>query len=151
MKNGDNDHDSIFEPDYRQLSLDADMLNIINRLKENNDLLTRIKAGFSGDKPKTPLKLHVGPMTSVPAVIASEQKIADLKAHARKLIGLEMESYGMFYAAQHAHCLKPIYTVSVKSASDLADRKKTDKYQPYASYTSAALIKYIIENELVFN
>ena len=89
-------------------------------------------------------------MTSVPAVIASEKKIAELKVHARKLIGLEMESYGMFYAAEHAHHLKPVFTVSFKSASDLADKDKTDKYQAYASYTSAALMKYIIENELEF-
>ena len=140
----------IFEPDYRQLSLNADMLNIVNRLKDDKDLLTKIKDGFDGIKPKTNLKIFVGPMTSVPAVIASDKKIAEMKVHARKMIGVEMESYGMFYAAEHAHHLKPIYTTSLKSASDLADKKKTDKYQPYASYTSAALVKYIIENELVY-
>lgn len=140
----------VFEPDYRQLSLNADMLNIVNRLKANTDLLLKIKDGFNGIKPKTNLKIHVGPMTSVPAVIASDKKIAEMKIHARKMIGLEMESYGMFYAAEHAHHLKPIYTISAKSASDLADKNKTDKYQPYASYTSAALVKYIIENELEY-
>ena len=66
------------------------------------------------------------------------------------MIGSEVESYGMFYAAEHAHSVKPIYTVSVKSASDLADKNKTDEYQQYASYTSAALVKYILENELEF-
>ena len=89
-------------------------------------------------------------MTSVPAVIASEQKIKDLKASARKLIGIEMESYGVFYAAEHAHKLRPKYTISIKSASDLADKNKTDKYQPYASYTSAAIMKYIIEHERIY-
>lgn len=138
----------VFEPDYRQLSLNTDMLNIMNRLKDNTTLLSGIKDGFSGVKPKSSLKIHVGPMSSVPAVIASDKKIAEMKIHARKMIGLEMESYGMFYAAEHAHHLKPIYTVSVKSASDLADKSKTDKYQPYSSYTSAALVKYIIESEL---
>lgn len=148
---GDANPEMIFEPDYRQISLDAAMLNIINRLKEKKDLLTNIKERFAGEKPDTPLAIHVGPMTSVPAVIASERKIVDLKSHARKLIGLEMESYGIFYAAEHAHLLRPKYTISIKSASDLADKDKTDKYQHYASYTSAALMKYIIENELEFN
>ena len=138
----------LFEPDYRQLSLSADMLNIANRLKDNSELLSRIKDNFLGTKPESVLKVHVGPMASVPAVIASEKKIAEMKNHARKLIGLEMESYGMFYAAEHAHRLKPIYTISVKSASDLADKNKTDVYQQYASYTSAAFVKYIIKNEL---
>ena len=150
LSHDDTDPEMIFEPDYRQISLNAAMLNIVNRLRENTDLCTQIKNEYVGDKPETPLKIHAGPMTSVPAVIASEQKIADLKAHARKLIGLEMESYGVFYAAEHAHYLKPIYTASFKSASDLADKNKTDEYQAYASYTSAALVKYIIENELEY-
>ncbi|MBO7541707.1 MAG: hypothetical protein J6T33_08630, partial [Bacteroidales bacterium] len=147
----DSNPELIFEPDYRQIPLDAALLNIVNRLKENDALMAQIKDNYQGIKPKTPLKLHVGPMTSVPAVIASEKKIADLKTHARKLIGLEMESYGVFFAAQHAHKLKPVYTVSIKSASDLADKKKTDRYQAYASYTSAAIVKYLIENELSYN
>ncbi|WP_081783652.1 phosphorylase family protein [Xylanibacter brevis] len=147
----DADPEMIFEPDYRQITLDADMQNIINRLKDKKELLAQIKDGFSGAKPDTPLNIHVGPMTSVPAVIASEKKIADLKAHARKLIGIEMESYGVFYAAEQAHRLRPKYTISIKSASDLADKDKTDIYQPYASYTSAAIMKYIIENELEFD
>lgn len=146
----DGDPEMIFEPDYRPLPLNAELLNIMNRLKSDTRLMDDIKNGFMGEKPDTSLKLHVGPMTSVPAVIASEKKIEDLKKHARKLIGLEMESYGVFYAAEHAHALKPVYTASLKSASDLADKDKTDKYQSYASYTSAALTRYIIENEIDF-
>lgn len=149
-KQGEGEAELVFEPDYRPISLDAEMVNVVNRLKEKVDLCEKIKANFQGAKPDSLLKIHTGPMTSVPAVIASEKKIAELKVHARKLIGLEMESYGMFYAAEHAHHLKPVFTVSFKSASDLADKDKTDKYQAYASYTSAALMKYIIENELEF-
>jgi nucleoside phosphorylase/CheY-like chemotaxis protein len=140
----------IFEPDYRQISLHPELQAILNKMKENTGLLSSIKDGFKGKKPETPLKIHIGPMTSVPAVIASEKKVAGLKAHARKLIGLEMESYGLFYASEYTHKLRPIYTASFKSASDLADPDKTDIYQPYASYTSASVMKYIIENELSF-
>lgn len=139
-----------FQPDYRQLSLNSDLVNIVNRLKDKKELLASIKQEFDGVKPKSELKIHVGPMASVPAVIASDKKIAELKIHARKMIGIEMESYGVFYAAEHAHHLKPIYTASIKSVADLADKRKTSKYQPYASYTSASIVKYIIENELSY-
>lgn len=149
-KKNDGTSELVFEPDYRQLSLNADMVNIMNRLKVNTVLLSNIKEGFNGVKPKSNLKLHAGPMASVPAVIASDKKIAEMIIHARKMIGIEMESYGLFYAAEHSHHLKPIYTASIKSASDLADKNKTNKYQPYASYTSAAIVKHIIENELVY-
>ena len=140
----------VFEPDYRQISLNPAMLNIITRLRENAEVTAMIKDRYDGFKPETELKIHVGPMTSVPAVIGSDKSISELKAHARKLIGLEMESYGLFYSAEHAHFLKPIYTTSIKSASDLADKNKTDEYQQYASYTSAAFVKYLIEKELSY-
>lgn len=140
----------IFEPDYRHLTLNPAVVNIITKLKSDQTLLDSIKDNFEGEKPRTSLKIHLGPMTSVPAVIASEQKIADLKKHARKIIGLEMESYGMFYAANNSHKLRPEYVISIKSASDKGDINKTDKYQSYASYTSAALAKHIIENKLDF-
>ena len=42
------------------------------------------------------------------------------------------------------------FAASIKSVSDFADIKKNDNYQEYASYTSAALLKYILENELSF-
>lgn len=123
------DSEMIFEPDYRQIPLNPEFVNIIKRLKSNTELCKQIKDAYPGNSPETPLKIHSGPMTSVPAVIASEKKIADLKKHARKLIGLEMESYGVFYAAEHAHYLKPVYTASLKSVSDLADKEKADNYQ----------------------
>ena len=61
-----------------------------------------------------------------------------------------MESYGMFYAAYNAIKPLPKIVASIKSVSDFADIKKNDNYQEYASYTSAALLKYILENELSF-
>lgn len=149
-KNEDGDSDLIFEPDYRQIPLNPEIQNIITRIKTNPEICNAIKEGYNGVKPESPLKIHLGPMTSVPAVIASDVKIADLKKHARKLIGLEMESYGVFYASEHAHYLKPKYVASLKSVSDLADKDKADNYQPYASYTSAALLKHLILNELEF-
>ena len=139
-----------FLPDYRQITLDEAMVNIINRLKVRKDVLAKIKGNYMGEGSDTELKIHMGPMASVSAVISSEQKIEEIKKHSRKLMGLEMESYGMFYAAKYAHALSPVFTVSIKSVSDMGDKDKGDKYQRYASYTSAALALYIIQNELDF-
>ena len=54
----------------------------------------------------------------------------------------------MFYAASNAIKPLPQIVASLKSISDFADVKKDDNYQEYASYTSAALLKFILENEL---
>lgn len=146
------DGGSIFEPDIRQKILKADFTTIITRLQSDRAVLDNIANNYPTKigKPSTQLAIHLGPMASVPAVISNMDEINKLKTPVRKLQGIEMESYGVFYAAENAIKPLPEIVASLKSISDFADSKKNDNYQEYASYTSAALLKYIIENELTF-
>lgn len=148
----DKSNGPIFLPDPRQKALSAKFLNIIDRLKSNDDLLNKIYKEFAGinNKPKDHLGIHTGPMSSVPAVISCQAVIDELKKQGRKLLGIEMESYGMFYAAENAISPRPEIVASLKSVSDFATIAKDNDYQDYASYTSAALLKHIIENELKY-
>ena len=145
------DADHIFMPDYRQKVLNSAFQNTINQLKENQQVLREISDAYSSTiKPSTNLAIHTGPMASVPAVIASEEPLNKLKEHARKLLGIEMEAYGMFYAAENAISPRPKIVASLKSVSDYATKNKNDNYQDYASYTSNALLKHIVQNYLQF-
>ncbi len=66
----------------------------------------------------------------------------------RKLIGIDMEIYGLFYAAKSfAYLNKPI-AFAVKSLSDFADHSKNDKYRMYAAHTSAQFIYQFILTKL---
>ncbi len=143
--------DNIFMPDYRQKALDSAFQNIVNRLKDNQQVLRGISDAYSStNKPSSNLAIHTGPMASVPAVIASKEELEKVKVHARKLLGIEMEAYGMFYAADNAINPRPKIVASLKSVSDYATKKKNDKFQDYASYTSSALLKYIVQNCLSY-
>lgn len=141
---------SVFIPDYRQKTLDSSFLSIVQRLKMDQGLLNQIATGFpSGNgKPNSMLNIHIGPMASVPAVLSCKTEIDKIQSHSRKLQGIEMETYGLFYAAANAVHPLPKFTASLKSISDFANVEKDDNYQEYASYTSAALLKYILVNEL---
>ena len=97
------------------------------------------------------MQVHIGPMASVPAVTARKEEIAQIKDHARKIIGIEMESYGVFYAAANGINPRPKFCASFKSVSDFADVAKADDYQEYASYTSAAFLKHIVCEKLSFD
>lgn len=143
---------SCFLPDPRHHTLDAEMIAIVNRLKANEELLENITKGYRtfDDTKRQPVSIHIGPMASVPAVVASKEQLEKLQKVSRKLLGIEMETYGMFYASENSISPRPKYTASFKSASDYATVKKADDYQAYASYTSAALLKYIIQNELEY-
>lgn len=147
-----NNIQSCFLPDPRHIAIDVALLNIVNKLKEREDMKNAITNEYKkyDSKGRPPISIHVGPMASVPAVIASESPLSLLQKQSRKLIGIEMESYGMFYAANNSINPRPKFFGSFKSASDYATKEKGDDYQDYASYTSAAFLKYIIENELEF-
>lgn len=143
----------LFMPDYRHEVLDAGFENIITKLMEDKQLLYDISEAFPSEagKPYTKLQIHKGPMASVPAVVACEKVVNDLKAYDRNLLGIEMESYGLFYASAKGFKPRPIYTASLKSVSDYGTKEKCDKYQEYAAYTSAAVLKHIVENYLKFD
>lgn len=142
----------VFYPDYHELPLDADIQGIISRLSSDKHLLDSIEDGFKfqAGKPSTHLHIHLGPIASVPAVLASTEMVGTIKEHCRKLLGVEMEGYGVFYAASNSARPRPQYTILMKSVSDYADPEKSDDYQEYAMYTSAALAYYIIMSILSY-
>lgn len=148
----DKDGIGIFMPDMRQIQMDSDMLNLIRTLAANSKILNNIEEAypFEHSKPNTKLRLHVGPMASVPAVLASEVEVDKIKNHCRKLMGVEMEGYGFFYASHHGVHPRPQYTILIKSVSDYADSKKSDDYQDYSMYTSAAFAHYLVTQSLHF-
>jgi nucleoside phosphorylase len=61
--------------------------------------------------------------------------------------GLDMESYVVVYAANHASDPKPI-PIIVKSVCDFADSKKSDDYQRFAAYSSCEFAKHLYETVL---
>lgn len=142
----------LFIPDYRQLPLDADMYAMISKIKEDKVLLHNISHSYpsAAHRPKTELDIHLGLMASVPAVIASQFVIDELRKLGKSIIGIEMEAYGMFLAAANSIKHRPIYVASLKSVSDYATKEKNDKYQEYAAYTSAAVLKHIVVNSLSY-
>ncbi|MCQ2489310.1 MAG: hypothetical protein MJ111_01990 [Clostridia bacterium] len=92
--------------------------------------------------------VHVGAMASGSAVVAN-RSILDKQIHAtfENTKGLEMEGYGVAYAASHATEPKP-YPIIAKSICDFADSRKSDVYQKFAAYTSCEFVKLMIDEIL---
>lgn len=133
------DGEEVFHPDPRPIALDIDLKSKLNLLAGDSMLLEKIKQSWAGDKPPSSLNLHIGPVASGAAVLAHGEIAKSIVAHNRKLLGIEMETYGVMYAANN--CPKPRPTVlSLKSVCDFADAEKNDKYQRYAAHTSAAVL-----------
>lgn len=140
----DNEGDDVFYPDFHEIPIDPDIHALVQKMADNRGLLDSIEAKYEGHKPAYKLNVRIGPIASVPAVLSSQGEVKKIEIHCRKLLGIEMEGYGVFYAAQNSAHPKPQYTILIKSASDFADPQKSDDFQDYCMYTSANFARHLI-------
>ena len=134
-------------PDSKHLLLNRairDKLTAID-FKPN---LTQIKNSYTGNAPAPALNVFYGPMACGSAVIASQDVIDMVRSQSRKVVGLDMESYGVYLACQEV-CNPAVNAIVLKSISDFADRKKDDASQDYAAYTSTRFAMHLIQNVLL--
>jgi nucleoside phosphorylase len=122
------------------LAADSALLEQIRKDWDRNEQLNlKNKTGPAG------LAIHCGPMLSGAAVLANKDAIEGIKKQHKDLIGIDMESYSVFYAAENSPGVQPKVFV-LKSVSDYADEHKNDELQAYAAYTSAATLKALALN-----
>ncbi|WP_412476975.1 hypothetical protein [Flavobacterium sp. TBRC 19031] len=145
----DGDNGALFQPDPKFKILDEGIKEKLLPITSRRKYLDEIRNEYPGSPPSHILNAYIGPMASVPAVIQSEGEIEKIKNVSRKLIGIEMESYGVFYSSDHGIKPKP-KVISIKSVCDFANEEKNDSFQDYAAYTSAAFIDKMINNELEY-
>lgn len=125
----------IFEPDPRSLALHASLRAKLVELSNDADFLKSIHKAWTGQSAKTELKAIVGPLASGSEVVASSARLSKIKEQNRKLIGIEMEAYGLFYAC-HQYSNQKILPIVIKSVCDFGTKSKNDKHQKYAAFTS---------------
>jgi nucleoside phosphorylase/CheY-like chemotaxis protein len=89
-------------------------------------------------KPAHVLDLHVGPVATGSVVLEDPATVEAIKEQHREVIGVEMEGYGVFSAAQYSS--SDVEPLVVKSVCDFADPDKNNDWQCYAAYTSAQLV-----------
>lgn len=130
--------EQLFEIDPRQENIDSDINYNILELSNDNNFLNTLRESWITKIP-TVLNVHIGPVASGAAVIANGDITKEIQKQSRKLIGIEMEAYGLIYAAKYATNPKP-EPIVIKSVCDFANEHKNNDYQSYAAYTSAGFL-----------
>lgn len=141
------DDQQVFQIEPYPLRLGAALKANALELQGKKDVIASIQNDWIGvESDKSVLRVHIGPMPSGAAVIANKDVANQVKdGQHRKLLGIEMEAYGVMCAAEYSPEPKPEVMV-VKSVCDFADNKKNDDFHLYAAYTSASfIVKYIKE------
>jgi nucleoside phosphorylase len=101
--------------------------------------------------PENECHVHIGPLACGTTVVANHSIIEkNIHSQMSNTVGLDMESYAVVYAANHASAPRPI-PIIIKSICDFADSKKADDYQRFAAYTSCEFAKLLYEKYLPFD
>lgn len=95
--------------------------------------------------PPGPNRLHLGPVGAADQVIDDESRIVEIQRNWRKLIGVEIETYGVYRACYESPDPKPRF-VSFKSVCDFA-AAKSDSWQQYAAFTAAEFTAEFLRGE----
>ena len=97
---------------------------------------------------ENPCHVYIGPMACGSTVVASRELLEkQVYTQYRHTAGLDMESYAVVYAANHASDPKPT-PIIIKSVCDFADSRKSDDYQRFAAYSSCEFAKFLYEKIL---
>jgi nucleoside phosphorylase/CheY-like chemotaxis protein len=125
-----------------QLNCTPRIRSHLEQIRDDARSLGELTMNFE-NAPRIP-RLHLGPVASGSAVLADSNIVEDIKRQHRQLIGVEMEGYGMYAAANEATSPQPAY-VSIKSVCDFADPHKGDDHQQFAAFTSAGVFRLLME------
>ena len=138
---------AVLAPDPHHIPICADLRDRFTQCLGSDRFVLEIQKAWNGKVPVQPLRAKLGPVASGAAVVEDKGLVASVKDHARKLIGIEMETYGVFYAAQN--CCKPRPdAIGIKSVVDFADDNKNDSMQEYAAFTSAQYLWHFAISQL---
>lgn len=128
-----------FSPAPNPIPIDPALRAKTNFFASDPGVTTAIRDGWGKRGAPGALHVRVGPMASGAVVIGDRAAVDEILAHNRKLVGVEMEAYGVFLAARQASEPRP-HALCVKAASDFGDHHKSDEYQEYASYAAARFV-----------
>jgi nucleoside phosphorylase len=124
-----------FQPDPYPIGLNPRLRSVLQKYRSPNSLFIDIRNRWTGAVPPGPNRLHVGPVGAADQVIDDETRIIEIQKNWRKLIGVEMETYGVYRAVHEAPEPKP-RVASFKAVCDFA-AEKSDSWQEYAAFVAA--------------
>lgn len=141
--------EAVFHPQPLYQPSSERLLEAVRRYKlDHASQILALPAFWPADKPANGPVVHVGPVASGAAVVENKAMVADLKFRDRKLIGLEMESYGFYHACRHSVQPKPEF-IMIKGVCDKAKPPKVNKYQRYSAFLSARFAYELLLAELL--
>lgn len=127
-----------------QIPISAFLRSRFEQLANDRQLVSDITSEFGSDAPSG-FNLRIGPVASGGAVLADGKIIDDVRQlQNRDLLGIEMETYGVYAAAQQSSFPQPKF-LALKGVCDYADKDKHDGTQRFAAFASARVLERFVQ------
>lgn len=137
-----------FVPSAFSIHTEGDIVNYASA--DYSEILAEIHSKWIKQGQYRVPQIRTGYMASGDSVIQNDTIVKRMITnHLRHADGLDMEAYGLYYAASQAKRPKPI-PICIKAISDFANKDKSDDHQEYAAYVSATFMKHFVQNVLPF-
>ncbi|KAA6489931.1 response regulator [Agrobacterium sp. ICMP 7243] len=128
----------VFKLEHYQIGIENKVRALLSQMIEREGNFSRIKQNLINDCDVLNQGVLLKPTVTGSVVIASTEKLDNIKSQHRKVAGLDMEMYGL-YRASDLSTVKPI-CFGAKTVVDLADSAKGDTFHIYGCVISARFI-----------
>jgi nucleoside phosphorylase/CheY-like chemotaxis protein len=129
-----------FRPAAYQWRMDEPIRAGIKELASDTVLLERIYKEAPGRRTANPPRVLVEAMASGASVLQAEELMDDVREQHKNLIGVEMENFAVFSAAEYATEPRP-KCVAIKAVCDFGEDDKGDDFHEYAAHNSARFLR----------
>jgi nucleoside phosphorylase len=119
---------------------------VIDQALNDKGFLEELERGLDPKqlRPQRRIAPILAPAASGSAVIADAQRLMHIEQQHRKVAALDMEIYGLYYAA-HEWNLNVEHYFATKCVVDLADAGKSDDLHAYGCAVSARAAVYLLK------
>lgn len=139
-----------FEIAPTQIPLPSATRVILDQVIESNCFYDAMDARIDRNvaKPSRWTKPSLSPAATGSAVIADASRLEHIEQQHRKVAALDMESFGVYYAAHEAES-NVRHFFSAKCVVDLADADKDDELHEYGCLASARATIFVLKRLLI--
>jgi nucleoside phosphorylase len=134
----------VFEAAPDQIQVPLEITQRMSLLRQDRKFLIDTVEKYEGERPSQIPNLLIGPVASGSAVLADISTLETVRGQHRKLLGIDMELYGVYSSVRDCCAPRPL-AFGLKGVCDYADHVKNDKYQRYAAYMSAQILCSFVE------
>ena len=135
---------TVLQPDAFAVPIAPELAGLVEDAA-TTEFLAGLKSGCKWEQPPNAIEVRIGTVGAADQVVNAGVVVSEAQGHARNLIGLDMESYAVYFAAREAPCPRPLF-IAFKSVSDFAVDKK-DQYRPYAAHVAAGFTRQFLRTQ----